>query len=571
MSTYSCVCGKKFDQHYLLSRHLNGKNNYCNMDIKDMLVDGVQDDDNTCHYCNKKFANKFSKERHLNKCTKKDITSNTTSLQLDHNEKDIFNTMLKLFLEDKTQAKLFLEDKATEIKKYKNALSQSNNKIIILANELAKQSNKKLEDIISIYSLENYFCKNENKEYNVYENLNNLNNLNNFNISRNFSDKDGCLGINDKIRVTFDNNLEPIINIEPDIDASTQLQSSNIIKSNNSEIINTGTNICNNSNSTIINNNINITQNFTEHTPYIYPFGYENISFLNNREMLDILKSKNGSEYVIEKIYSHLPNQNFINPNKKNMMIAVIEKDLRVRFYRLEAFAKKLFENSIFLLMRIYHRCQNKLSAENKMIVLSNIRRIEEQLLGRTELYEQFETIIMSISNNSVVRKNFATVKIKLEQKDLEVIDKVKECIKTEMENIEKYQDDLAKKNLTREYIYENIWQPEEDFLEMDLDTSENNLFRHRVTETLRYQKRKELENIEMELIKSKGSLIGDIETLLNLRLQRDLEECKLLKEYYNIPQCDKDEIDSLFNESLCNIENLQSVRFMKEKQILHI
>ena len=50
-----------------------------------------------------------------------------------------------------------------------------------------------------------------------------------------------------------------------------------------------------------------------------YYNGYENINFLKPEEMLEILKSVRGSEAVVDKIYSHISNQNFINQNQKNL------------------------------------------------------------------------------------------------------------------------------------------------------------------------------------------------------------------------------------------------------------
>ena len=64
-----------------------------------------------------------------------------------------------------------------------------------------------------------------------------------------------------------------------------------------------------------LNNTIN--NNITINCPnIIYPYGYENISFVSNTEMLDILKCSNSLVSLFKKVYSHLENKNF---NKRNM------------------------------------------------------------------------------------------------------------------------------------------------------------------------------------------------------------------------------------------------------------
>lgn len=340
---------------------------------------------------------------------------------------------------------------------------------------------------------------------------------------------------------------------------------------NNNLNINSNNTLADNSTT---NNNNNILNNFNEKdgVPFVYPFGYESINFLKNEEMLDILKSVRGSELVIDKIYSHLPNQNFINQNQKRFMITVIEPDEKrkqiiIKYYRQEEFARKLFENSIILLMRIYHRCHKRLSVEHKLIVLGNIKDIEEKLMGQTTLYDIYETIITGISNNSLTRRNFIELKKKLEDKDPEAVMKVQDALDIQCINLATYHRDISEKSLTDKDIDEIIWQPEEESPDMSLDHHRNNLLMHRVCETPRYMKRKELEKAEADLIRERGGKLGDVETLYNLRDNRNYHEAALLKGSYDLIPEHKDEINQLFAKKQSNMVKLQTVKFARDRE----
>lgn len=565
-------------EDYSLAAAYSGVSNQC-ADASQELQENHTNTGFICKHCGKNFTRKYNKERHEeNTCSKRQNKNVNTK---DNKSEEISDELLKY----KPILKLLQIDRNKELDnlkiEYKNNLEEklkAIDKIKLITKELSKARNQSLVEIIEEFSLAYYFKDEEE----VRKNLKNFRisttkkqeskestSINNKPIIKigDYNPKDIELDIQE-----LPNTLETTINTKTE---QTDNSNSNTITDNSNTASNntTNTNISHSNNKTINADtliNINNNNNFKEDDgiPFVYPFGYENINFLNNDEMLDILKSTNGSESVVDKIYSHLPNQNFINPNKKDFKIAVLDKDYKnnpiIKYYKLEEFAKKLFENSILLLMRIYHRCHTKLSVRHKLIVLTNIKNIESRLMGSTQLYDIYDTIIAGISNNSLSKRNFSTVNRRLCDKDPEVVKKVRAALESESNNIALYHDDLTKRSLTMEDIKEQIWRPAEELEDMDLDHHRNDLRLNRAIETPRYQKRKELEQDEIDLVRDNGGLLGDIETLFDLRETRNLEECRLLKDSYELKPEHVEELNNLYTKKTSNGDDLRSVRMSR-------
>jgi len=514
-----------------------------------------------CQHCGKSFTRKYNRDRHENTtCSKRvNMSNDKNHIKNEEISEEIlkYKPILKIL---QFERNIELENLKKENKNNYEEKIKAINIIKNISKELANAKNKSLVEIIAEFSLENYF-KDNNK---IMKNIKKLNSS--LPKQNNLKEQ-----INNKPIIKVGNYNPKDIQLEiqelPHLPntITTNIENNDISNNNN-------TNISNNNNTINLGTMININYIFKENDgiPFVYPFGYENISFLNNDEMLDILKSTNGSESVVDKIYSHLPNQNFINPNKKDFKIAVLDKDFRnnpiIKYYKLEDFAKKLFENSILLLMRIYHRCHTRLSVRHKLIVLSNIKNIENRLMGSTQLYDIYDTIIAGISNNSLSKRNFNTINRKLCDKDIDVVKKIKAALESESDNIAEYHDDLTKRSLTMDDIKEQIWNPSEELEEMNLEHHRNDLRLNRAVETPRYRKRKELEQNEINLVKANGGLLGDIETLYDLRETRDLEECRLLKDTYELKTEHIDELNNLFTKKNTNVDELRRVRMSRQQ-----
>ena len=611
MTEHICVCGKKFPRKYFLDRHLRGKTNKCklgikpNKDVNSSLNSKKKKETqaHSCKHCGQLFTRKFNKDRHEEiYCQKKDNiqSEDETSIEPQQNVERIISNSTKTAIQH-------------------------------LVYTCSKATNKNPADIILDYHLEPYFVddleqktekheiqetQNNNLDNNLNTNLIKIENVNNDvdnveegknNFNSNF--KNFKKNKNEKNSLRLFDDLEEenpfflsklkevrLQSTEtPDSYSNTSNSSSIITNSNNttnnnntnndnSTTSNTNNTNNNTNNGTIINNNNNISigtlnNNSNNNTsmdktkddiPFVYPFGYENINFLKQEEMLEILKSVRGSQAVVDKIYSHISNQNFINQNQKRFMITVIDKDNKtnpiVRYYKLEDFGLKLYQNSIELLMRIYHKCHTRLSVEHQLIILSNIKHIEEQLLNSTQHYDNYDTIITGISNNGMKRRNFIELKKQLEENNPETTRKIKEILEQQFEELAKYHEELTKRALTKEEIHKLVWEPAEDIPEMDLYHHANDLRLHRVIETPRYLKRRELEHAETDLVEQNGGYMGDVETVYNLRQSRSHDEATLLKESYDLQPEHIEEINEVFSNKPNNLLKLQTIRLARNR-----
>ena len=149
---------------------------------------------------------------------------------------------------------------------------------------------------------------------------------------------------------------------------------------------NTINRIINNNNITNNNNNNdnrvinNITINNITIPQIIYPFGSENINFLNDSEMLEILKSPNGAIIAMEKVYSKIENRNFYKQNIGKDNISYLDSNLDIQVYKEKDFHDKLLYQSVEFMYRICFKCRDKLSLEDQIIIMKNINIIEKTL-----------------------------------------------------------------------------------------------------------------------------------------------------------------------------------------------
>ncbi len=132
--------------------------------------------------------------------------------------------------------------------------------------------------------------------------------------------------IQNDINITQNNNNDTLNTGGISLDDVLNVNSNVHIEQDNSTENNTN---CNNiTNNTTNNSNVSITiPNF------IHPFGYEDMTFLTDDEILKILTSKNGIADAIEAIYSQPQNCNIHRPNvnKKHFSVLMVrEKEVLI-------------------------------------------------------------------------------------------------------------------------------------------------------------------------------------------------------------------------------------------------
>lgn len=273
MTDRTCPCGKEFQYPYLMLKHLNNKPK-CKA-LYDQLQLSINED-SICKYCLKKLVNKFSCNRHEVICKSK---PNNKINNKNANINDNVNANNNI-----QEGKAF------------NALI---NLISIIANN--NNENDNIKNVISQNISSILLSQPQPQTNNQFQNINNVS-----------------------------NNKQPII-----ADNNNELPQSNVNINGKIEIVN-NTNHQESINNGIVNNvNITINNHINEKDdkiPYVYPFGCENINFLTDAETLEILKSPNGACLVLDKIYSHVDNNNFMKLNKKDKRISYIHSAEKVKF-----------------------------------------------------------------------------------------------------------------------------------------------------------------------------------------------------------------------------------------------
>ena len=316
---------------------------------------------------------------------------------------------------------------------------------------------------------------------------------------------------------------------------SNSNNSNNSINSNNiaNATINAGTI---NTNPTIVNNvgNVgNINHNYGNLPNVIYPFGYENINFLNQEEMLEILKSSNGAELALQRVYSMPENRNFHRPNANKDFVRVINSDMTVKSQNTKDFNSQMINQGVILMERMLHKCKNNLSFRDQFIVVNNIEDIRKSLM--------FETNITSILNiietcfqdpvSKEIFKKFSDLLCREENFKKNKINLIRQLL----EELERFNTEKLRVTISDNFLKQEVWSEEESRNEdADFDSIKNNLNIHYIQKTPRYKFLNKMQQDEMEYFDMHGMSLGDIFEYRKILLQRAKDEIEKISKHYN-------------------------------------
>ena len=317
-------------------------------------------------------------------------------------------------------------------------------------------------------------------------------------------------------------------------------------KCNNIQIQNiTNNNITNNNNITI--NNITLPQ-------IIYPFGSEDISFLNDSEMLEILKSPNGAIIAMEKVYAKLENRNFYKQNIGKDNISYLDSNLEIQIYKQKDFQDKLLYQSVEFMYRICFKCRDRLTLEDQFIIMKNINIIEKTLEMKNDVANlvsvMLERDFMNVSRREFIQKFNTRLQIDKTFKD----DKVK-FLKEIKRELYSYYVNKTHTNINDNLLKNEAWtKSEDDEPDVKKDEVYNNLNMYYINETPRYKFHQEMKEDELAYLKYRGFTIGDIRELIKIHSDRTKMELLHIEETY-----DKERVDNI-RETLTTLEEQNTI-----------
>jgi len=507
MSDRICPCGKSFAIPSLLKRHQNSKLGCIPYMMSlvspkhEMHIEHKEEERERerakvvkeffCKYCNRKLANKFSMERHQTTCTynednkiKRDIAEITNNI--------INSSNIKYLLENIV-----------------NNIGNNNGELDIKMGELSIKysSNSKFIDNQSIPSNQilNSLLPIQNKAI----------------LNRNINIPE----------LEFDEATNTITVPQTNIQSNIGNTSNTSTLTNNTYSPNVNgaiTNANNSTNPTINNITNNITNNngISDNVPYVYPFGYENISFLTEDEVLDILKSQDGANLVLEKIYSHIDNNNFMKLNKKDKHMVYINSPNNIAYCNDKEFILKLYEQSKILLQRVFFQYFNRLSNKYKYIVWCNIQKINETLDNKSlSIADRYTNLIAKKINDVESKKQFNIIKKGVETNDSNIISKNTNVYDISSLNIVKLNEELNNNTLNIDDI-NKIWEELHSNNNASYEEFENDLTLHRFEDTPRYKLIQTLIKKELEFINHTKSTMCDISNIyknIQLRISNEL------------------------------------------------
>ena len=322
---------------------------------------------------------------------------------------------------------------------------------------------------------------------------------------------------------------------------NTTTNSHNQMNNNQINQINqTNNNIINNTTNNITNNNTNIS--------VVYPFGYENIYFMSDIEMIKILTGGNCLIDAMNKIYSNTENKNFMKRNVKIENVTIIDKSCYIKVLKDDIFKRQIIKQTFESLKLMFKHCKNKLNIEHQIMLWQNLRILDESIKENitTEKEENMSIEIRQILDNitsMIYEKNECAVsKIKfMEIKNSMINPEFKRVFDENLNHIvskmQEFRDDYNNRIIDLEFIMKNIWTRDlEKDQELSITHPDNHIKAHDVVDTPRYKFFEEMAKLENEyLAAEERNTTGNIDSLCGIREENADKEYKTYTKKYDL------------------------------------
>jgi hypothetical protein len=350
------------------------------------------------------------------------------------------------------------------------------------------------------------------------------------------------------------NTLNNILN--PTINNITSNTISNIQTQNNT--INNIQNIQNiqNTQNNIVNNNLpNI----------IYPFDYEDISFITDDEKLNILTSSNGVELALEKIYSKPENRNFYRQNANKDNVSILGKDMKIQIKNLKQFNEQILNKGILLMERMFYTCKHRLSFNDQLLIWNNIEQNRE-LLAFEHYLVNIINLIETCFRDPISKDIFKKFSDKLAREEIYRKDKIN-IIKDLIVELERFNQDKTNITIDDDFLRTEVWSQEEHkSKDADEDNLKNNLDLVRIENTPRFKFFNDMRADEIEYFDMHGASIGNIIKYRSILLQRAKDEIERINKIYNNDALGTEVREKLITQPNDNmLSQLRNIKFNKD------
>ena len=482
MSDRICLnCGLKFKFPCQLERHLTGK--------KSCKPISIQDDEFTCDYCKCNYSNKYSLIRHIKICKNNNHQNNNN--------------------QNNSQ---------------KNIIPSQNNNLEVAKNN----SNSQIDFNNTINSITTMFNKlvetNNPQDYKdiMQELLSSLKSTIEYSNPNKSLDDEKVVSIISKYNTLLQNNNDNrVVNINNQNNSKTSTINNTLNNNSNSNNNN------NNNNSITINNNISLPN-------IINPFGCEDISFITDDEKLGILKSYNGVELALEKIYSKHENRNFYKPNANKDNVSVLNKDMKIQVKKQKQFNEQMLNHGILVMERMFYSCKNRLSFEHQLLIWNNIEE-NRNLLRFESNITQILSIMETCFQDTISKEIFKKFSDKINREETFRLEKLN-IVKELLLELERFNNDRNNVTINDDFLRNEVWSKEEkNEVDVDSSDSKNNLTMRHLVNTPRFKFFEEMKLNEFEYFDMHGVSIGNIIEYRKILIQRAKVEIeRITNEYKN-------------------------------------
>ena len=509
-------CGIKFGYPYLLVRHLNGK--------KPCKLKELCDVSCICSYCNTQYSNKYNLSRHYKVCKIKLEQQNKVienNLQVNNTLTENSNTSNIAIINNNNNTLDKFIRLASDILNARDDLESTDQLLLVLVNSINDLTRN--NSLVNIDNIEKLNIIKNNKLSNIQNNDNSRTN-------------------------TLNNTLNNILN--------QNNQQNNTINSNN------------NNNNITTNNNIALPN-------IINPFGYEDISFITDDEKLAILKSSNGVELALEKIYSKPENRNFYKPNANKDNISVLNKDMKIQVKKQKQFNEQMINHGVLVMERMFYTCKNRLSFADQLLIWNNIEENRELLRFESNL-----TTILSVMEtcfqDAISKEIFKKFSDKINREETFRLEKLN-IIKELLTELERFNNDRNNITINNDFLRSEVWTKEEHKQD-NVDGSEpcNNLALRHMENTPRYNFFEEMKANEFEYFEMHGASLGNIIEYRKILLQRAKAEIDRISDEYKNHSINENNsltneiADKLINEPRLQMRmQLSKVHFINDNNLL--